>query len=77
MVRVDITNERETDCVRELINEEQSLQGEINTRGWIALLAYVHGASELEIEMRAIEMDHLVLRWQEANERRLNANEIC
>lgn len=67
----------ESQCRAGLTNETARLEGEINTTGWTALLRFRGGASPEEAQKVVDEMQALVERWEDAQDRRDRASEIC
>lgn len=66
--------EGETNCYRELTVEQDRLlvdqirlEGEINIKGWQALLAFYGGATEEQTMERASEMTGLVDDWEKSS----------
>lgn len=78
-VAVDIlTNfHDESQCIRELSNETSRLEGEIDTRGWKALLGVYGGDPKAKTAENARELTILTEQWQVAQDRRNHAEEIC
>lgn len=74
--RADMAN-AETQCYRQLTTREDSLEGEINTRGWLAILHFYGGATEEQTKARADQVQTLVTKWEEAQARRDNAANLC
>jgi len=67
----------ETNCFRELANDLSKLEGEIDNKGWLALLAELAGATDEQTLERASEIDFLVGEWEVAQARRDDAVNIC
>lgn len=70
-------SDQETQCYRRLFTEEESLEGEINTKGWLAILNFYGGATEEETRLRAEEVQVLINDWSRAQERQDDFADIC
>lgn len=78
LVRNDAARAQETDCVREINNNAMSLQGEINTQGWVALLRRANGQmTDDEAQQVVIDMSKLAQQWRVADGRRQRVDELC
>lgn len=70
-------SQSESQCRSGLANDTARLEGLINTTGWTALLKARRGATPEENQQAADELEDLVGRWEQAQDRRDRADEIC